>query len=874
MLRPLVRIKTSCWALFALLVAVFSACADNAPGSSGALVDRLNVEFRRTRVAHAELPDTTVRQDPYFGASWPATFAPAADGSLLARPEPRPGSQVRIAGLTTRFPENARGEIRIELGPGGRAWLSERLVGASPLSSAAVVAGRVVYAGAGAMRGVDRIYEVSPQRVEEYLRLADPGAAVELLYEVETGADILDIVVDGAGSGLVVLGAEWRAVLKAPQPRGVDARGQPVMGRLVPTRIGAHRFTIRVELLTDSPGFPVLLDPSWVSTGLMSAARSLHSATLLPSGKVLVAGGEPDPPPALASAELFDPDAGTWLATGNMPTPSFEHTATLLPNGLVLVAGGFKYFVPIASAKLYDPASGTWSPTADLATARFCHSATLLPNGKVLVAGGSTGGSPAAPTASCELYDPPNGTWSATGAMLTARYGHAVALLPDGKVLVAGGVAPGNSGALATAELYDPSTGTWSATGSMDAGTRYQTATLLLNGKVLVTATSPETAYPVPHRSELYDMATRSWSSTELTNAARFGHAATLLPNGGVLIAGGYYWANGPRLDPGAVELFDPALNSWSTTNPLSVWRNAPTATLLPSGSVLLAGGKTGDVPLDTAEIFTLDSPGRPCRMGITCASGFCDDGVCCLSHCGGCGTCNSLGAAGTCVLADAGITCRAAVATPDAGSCDLAETCDGISAVCPVDVFAPTTTVCRPATEICDVADRCSGASADCPDEVQPSTITCRAAAGFCDLDEKCVGVAPFKACPPDRLVDAGVVCRLIGGVCDREEVCTGVSRNCPIDARAPDGVTCPDGTCAGGVCIAGGGTRDGGGTGGDSGAGTGGGSPGSDVDSGSPDAGGGVVPRRGCGCATDSSLVWVGALLALRPRRVEQRR
>ena len=91
-------------------------------------------------------------------------------------------------------------------------------------------------------------------------------------------------------------------------------------------------------------------------------------------------------------AEMYDLASGTWSATGSLTTPRFNHTATLLPNGKVLVAGGSGTSSPLSNAELYDPANATWSVTGTLTTARHLHTATLLPNGQVLVAGGFDGG--------------------------------------------------------------------------------------------------------------------------------------------------------------------------------------------------------------------------------------------------------------------------------------------------------------------------------------------------------------------------------------------------------------------------------------------------------------------------------------------------
>jgi N-acetylneuraminic acid mutarotase len=168
----------------------------------------------------------------------------------------------------------------------------------------------------------------------------------------------------------------------------------------------------------------------------MIHARTGHSATLLPDGQVLVAGGN--------TAELFDPATGTWTATGALPESFFGHSATLLPNGTVLIAGGDVPSGPGARgwvhAALFDPATGRWTVTGSMVVGRLNHTATLLPDGRVLVLGGqSDGGEDFEVFADAEVYDPSSEAWAAVVDMGDARAGHSATLLFDGRVLAAGG---------------------------------------------------------------------------------------------------------------------------------------------------------------------------------------------------------------------------------------------------------------------------------------------------------------------------------------------------------------------------------------------------------------------------------------------------
>lgn len=233
-----------------------------------------------------------------------------------------------------------------------------------------------------------------------------------------------------------------------------------------------------------------LYDPAtgtFSPTGNMTTAREDFTATLLNNGRVLAAGGVATCAsfscPPFASAELYNPATGTWTPTSSMSGPRAFHTATLLPSGQVLVAGGSNGTATVSSAELYNPDTGTFSPTGSMTTGLARQMAGLLPSGQVLVI--------CQRFANCqpELYTPATGTWAADGAAdPPGSRGSNAVLLNNGQVLFSGGLngaRPGRITVSAAATLFDPTTGTSTVTGSMTIPRTAHSLTVLQNGQVL-----------------------------------------------------------------------------------------------------------------------------------------------------------------------------------------------------------------------------------------------------------------------------------------------------------------------------------------------------------------------------------------------------
>lgn len=331
----------------------------------------------------------------------------------------------------------------------------------------------------------------------------------------------------------------------------------------------------------------------------MQRGREGNSATLLPSGKVLAAGGYlPGLNGPGSTAEIYDPASNTWSYVASMAHPRAVQTATLLPNGRVLIAGGVDSGpAPLASAEIYDPIANSWSTAGSMNCGRAGYTATLLPSGKVLVAGGILGNQLqvcATGTMTAELYDPTTNIWSVVANTLAARYGHTATLLPNGKVLLAGGTHyfTGTSTTIPSAEIYDPSANTWSATGSMSVQREFHTETVLANGTVLVTGGTTDGANALSS-TETYNPVANSWSPAASMSTARLFHTATMLTNGTVIVVGG----RDANVYGGfaSTEIYNPTTGTWAPAASMSTARAEQTATLLQNNILLVTGDGNRD---------------------------------------------------------------------------------------------------------------------------------------------------------------------------------------------------------------------------------------------------------------------------------------
>jgi len=432
-----------------------------------------------------------------------------------------------------------------------------------------------------------------------------------------------------------------------PAVKALDAGSNPVMGANITMSLGTNACTTEsgvtlggaTTVATDatgtatffglriasagSPGFTLLAtapsavtatSATFLNAGSCNLASQPHgtrsgaTTTLLQDGTILITGGE-DPSGIVATAEIYNPTTGVFTPTnGPMTSPRAQHRATLLSNGQVLITGGNTNLTGGVSNTLefYNPATGTFSLFAGITmnSPRVGHTQTLLSDGaSVLIAGGYNGTNP---VGTAQIYI--NGTLGAGINMVTARNQPSATLLSSGNVLLAGGFTPANPTGAGdnTAETYNPSTQIFTATaGNMINSHVGHTATLLnpTSGIVLIAGGENGSLVQSINASELYSPITNSFTATGSLIAGRSQHTATLLPNGKVLMAGGWgVFGDGENI---VSELYDPVAGTFSTNAYMQEDRVQHGAVLLSNGTVLLVGGTlAGYNAIEPAEIY------------------------------------------------------------------------------------------------------------------------------------------------------------------------------------------------------------------------------------------------------------------------------
>jgi len=315
----------------------------------------------------------------------------------------------------------------------------------------------------------------------------------------------------------------------------------------------------------------------------MQVSRAAHTATLLKDGTVLICGGfAGSSSNSLSSVELYNPTTKSFTAISSLTTPRVNQSATLLPNGKVLIAGGYDGN-SISTTEIYDPESKTFTQGPNMNTARYGHTATLLNDGKILLAGGV--GTGWTFLSSAEIYDIESNKFFPVSSMAVARESHTATLLEDGKVLIAGGHRDrrANIKLYSSAEVYDIKTNQFSAAGEMNIPRHKHDAVLLSDGKVLINGGADKRDFPYS-TAEMYDPGTAQFTVVSDMNFPRYKHKETsiLMADNNVLIGGGSDKAEIYNFKTGK---FIPLQGNMGSTRLFSC------ATLLENGEVLITGG-------------------------------------------------------------------------------------------------------------------------------------------------------------------------------------------------------------------------------------------------------------------------------------------
>jgi hypothetical protein len=698
----------------------------------------------------------------------------------------------RTPTLTSTLPSAAHAPAHLVTTRG--AFVDVRALDVSPsaVPHADVVAGSVAFRDVAPL--TDVLFAATPEGFEELRVLRDAAASSALRWSIHVSDGASFRVREGIAE-LVDPGG--RVALAAARPFAVDARG--VRRELAFTLAGD---TLSASLDRAGLAYPIVVDPFWTTTGPMVTPRTSAAFATLPSGKVVMLGGQSLAGPLLSTVEIYDPVANTWSSAGTTTAPHTGSVAVVLTagasTGKVFVSGG------TFASDLYDPVAQT---SVSSAPAPITVTTMSGAGSKAFAFSG----------AAARVWDSATSAWSTPTGTFTARAaGWSSTSLGDGRVVILGGSKTGVPGTSPAVDIYRPTTNDFVA-GTSGAAPSGHAAVLLAGGTKIAAIGGQTTDFKgvtsTLTSAAIYDSVADGWTFGIPMISARPAPVAALLPNGKVVIAGG---------GTASVEVLDP------TTNTIDIGVDAPTA------SVGTAAYSTslGALFLPTRYLYDPGQPGVACAVGFECMSGNCVNGACCTtSACSGGAVCNTATKAGTCTKPN-GVACAASSECElghcvDGVCCDGAcgsecQACDvpgkvgtcspvygpvhGVRAACP---GASGSDVCQ--RQICNGVDvaachfapaltvPCGGSACSSGIETHPSS--CDGAGKCSDVPRSCgayvCGSPSCKSsCAANADCVAGYYCDVAKSACVPQ---VGLGAKCASASMCGGGLFCTEGVCCG---------------------------------------------------------------------------
>ncbi|XXY14563.1 hypothetical protein WME88_40615 [Sorangium sp. So ce216] len=686
---------------------------------------------------------------------------------------------------------------------------------------------RVVYRHQGLLAW----YLNGPLGLEQGFVIAEtPACAGTKVVTIELGGDLRaeldDADGDGRGEAIRLLDAEGRAALSYADLLVKDAQGEALPAWL---SVDAGQISIHVD--DAGAAYPVEIDPliatqqAKILASDGAASRYFGDSVALSGDTALVgAYGDAAAGTLSGSAYVFVRSGGVWtqqakLVASDGSRDDYFGGAVALSGDTALVGASHDddNGLESGSAYVFVRSGGVWTQqgklvASDGAASDYLGGAVAL-SGDTALVGAAGDDDKGSSSGSAYVFVRSGGVWTqqaklvATTGGASDSLGSSVALSGDTALLSASGDHGWGPG---SAYVFVRSGGVWTQQANLRASDParedvFGSSVALSGDTALVGANHDDdngldsgSAYVFVRRGGVWAQQAKLLASD---GEARDYLGSSVALSGDTALVGAYL-ADNDAWNSGSVYVFVRSGGVWTQQAKLVANDGAMDDTLgysmALSGYTVLLGAKGDDdqgTYSGSAYVFVIHkTSGEPCATGAECASGFCVDGVCCDTACGGgvpddCQACSAAAGAavnGTCGALAANTECRAA-----AGDCDAAEVCDGMSVACPADARVAEGTQCRASAGACDVAEVCDGSSGACPADTKVAAGTqCRASAGVCDVAEVCDGSS--GACRADAKVAAGTQCRASTGACDVAEACDGRASACPPDTMAPAGTRC----------------------------------------------------------------------------------